>query len=155
MTLPDDSLTTSALQQRLSDAARPPLPPQQPTSPVASRFSVSSGTSRFPGDIPPPQHEDDSVVKRKKSGLRLSLSLGSSKNGSGNNNGPNGSSAGGDPDAKLPKEFVLEFWGRVGAEDGDSGWQQGVRGLLLLVQKKGTKVGNVNMREIPALLQSE
>lgn len=76
-------------------------------------------------------------IKRKKSGLRLSI--GGSKN-----------------DLKLPKEFLLEFWGQLSSEEGDMGWQQAVRGFLLLVQKKGTKTSpGANMREIPTLLQSE
>lgn len=59
-------------------------------------------------------------------------------------------------DLKLPREFLLEFWKRLAAEPGDSGWSQAVHGFLLLTRKLGTKTAaGANLREIPVLLESE
>lgn len=57
---------------------------------------------------------------------------------------------------KLPREFIIEFWGILGAEEGDANWHQAVRGFLALVQKKGYKTSSgSSMREIPVLIESE
>lgn len=57
---------------------------------------------------------------------------------------------------KLPREFLAEFWGVLVAERGDAAWQQGVKGFLALVQKKGYKTASgLSMREIPVLVDSE
>nr|XP_019009601.1 cytoplasmic protein [Kwoniella pini CBS 10737]OCF48382.1 cytoplasmic protein [Kwoniella pini CBS 10737] len=128
-----------------------PSPPLQGTSPNGSRLTFSSfsppttgsktpemgGTASFPssGQTPSPGMSG----RRKSSGFGLSL---------GRNKSDDGQSV------KLPKEFLLEFWGILANEDGDSGWKTSVITFLGLT-KKGTKTpSGLNLREVPTLLEA-
>jgi hypothetical protein len=56
-------------------------------------------------------------------------------------------------DTKLPREFLLDFWGALANEDGDAGWKSGVISFLSMI-KKGTKTeAGMNLREISTLLE--
>ncbi|WVR09258.1 hypothetical protein IAU60_006323 [Kwoniella sp. DSM 27419] len=121
-----------------------PSPPLTGTSPNGSRFTFSSFS---PPPIPVTPEMGSSANggtpspgpgRRKSSGFGLSL-------------GRNKSDDGG---VKLPKEFLIEFWGLLGAEDGDAGWKATTAGFLGMV-KKGTKTpSGLNLREVPTLLEA-
>lgn len=56
-------------------------------------------------------------------------------------------------DVKLPREFLLDFWGALAEEEGARGWKAGVSSFLSMI-KKGTKTeAGMNLREIPTLLE--
>ncbi|KAL7418776.1 hypothetical protein Q5752_006459 [Cryptotrichosporon argae] len=124
--------------------ATPPLPPfasptLNGTSPNGSKFTFGAFT---PPPIPPSPAPSDASQPQRAVGRRKSF----------------GFLGGKDKDrdeCKLPKEFLIEFWGALAAEDGDVGWKQAVGGFLALVGKKGTKTNSgLNMREVPTLLET-
>ena len=82
---------------------------------------------------------------------KLSPGMGRRKSSFGLNIGKRSDSDG----IKLPKEFLLEFWGTLANEDGDAGWKIATASLLGMT-KKGTKTASgMNLREIPILLEGE
>nr|XP_018258943.1 cytoplasmic protein [Kwoniella dejecticola CBS 10117]OBR81101.1 cytoplasmic protein [Kwoniella dejecticola CBS 10117] len=128
-----------------------PSPPLQGTSPNGSRLTFSSfspppagpktpemgGTPTFPGSGQTPSPGPGG--RRKSSGFGLSLGRNKSDDGQG---------------VKLPKEFLLEFWGILANEEGDQGWKAAVVTFLGLI-KKGTKTpSGLNLREVPTLLEA-
>ncbi|WWC91481.1 uncharacterized protein L201_006427 [Kwoniella dendrophila CBS 6074] len=127
-----------------------PSPPLQGTSPNGSRLTFSSfnppiqgpktpelgNGSMFPGQQTP---SPGLGGRRKSSGFGLSL---------GRNKSDDGQSV------KLPKEFLLEFWGILSNEEGDQFWKSTTTNFLGLV-KKGTKTpSGLNLREVPTLLEA-
>jgi hypothetical protein len=145
--------TGSALHQHLlhppattptQNFATPPLPPLpspqlQGTSPSGSRLNFG-----FPGSRKSSMHAPESEfepvqsppVPRRKS----TFSLAPRKK---------------DIELKLPKEFLAEFWGVLGDEQGEAGWSETVA-IFLGDVKKGTKTSTgLNLREIPVLLECE
>ncbi|ORX38986.1 hypothetical protein BD324DRAFT_618118 [Kockovaella imperatae] len=54
---------------------------------------------------------------------------------------------------KLPKEFLVEFWNVLEAENGNQGWK--ITTAAFLKQTKGTKTGSgMNLRYLPVLLDA-
>ncbi|KAL1411961.1 hypothetical protein Q8F55_002954 [Vanrija albida] len=137
------SLRVAALMQRL--ASPPPSPhiapsPQSPdhrlsSAPAGSRMTFNSVRSAASvGDDQSIMSKEATLKKRKSLGLRLGKR---------------------DADLKFPKEFLMEFWGVLAAEGGDTGWIQAVRGFLALVKKHGYKTGaGANMREVGTFLDT-
>ncbi|WRT68812.1 uncharacterized protein IL334_005792 [Kwoniella shivajii] len=134
----------------------PPLPPMPSppllgTSPNGSRLTFSTfsppstsglktpemgGTSFFPSQSQTPS-PGPPMNRRKSSGFGLSLGRHKSEEG-----------------VKLPKEFLLEFWGTLANEEGDHVWKSAVVSFLGLI-KKGTKTpSGLNLREVPTLLEA-
>ncbi|WVQ81673.1 hypothetical protein IAT38_003798 [Cryptococcus sp. DSM 104549] len=118
-----------------------PSPPLTGTSPGGSRLTFSAFGGRSPGpktpELPPPSPPPQQI-RRKSS----AWTLGGKKDKSE------------DSGVKLPKEFLLEFWGILGAEEGDQGWKTAVAAFLGMV-KKGTKTpSGLNLREVPTLLEA-
>ncbi|WVW79162.1 hypothetical protein I302_101128 [Kwoniella bestiolae CBS 10118] len=105
----------------------PPGSAQAPVTPEMGSTPTLSGTTPSPGG------------RRKSSGFGLSL---------GRNKSDDGQSV------KLPKEFLLEFWGILANEDGDAVWKSTTASFLGLI-KKGTKTpSGLNLREVPTLLEA-
>jgi hypothetical protein len=126
---------TRVLQTHLQNPPTPRLP-GTPTSPGFSSPPVS-GSSRlgFLNKSPAPDSPSSPHVIRRKSSFGISLKSNKSD------------------DTKLPKEFLLEFWGALANEDGDAGWKAGVMSFLSMI-KKGTKTeAGMNLREISTLLE--
>ncbi|ODN97020.1 hypothetical protein I350_07998 [Cryptococcus amylolentus CBS 6273] len=48
---------------------------------------------------------------------------------------------------KLPKEFLREFWGILGGEEGDQGWKTTVKAFLGMI-KKGTKSSKFHLLQL-------
>ncbi|WVQ64082.1 uncharacterized protein L199_002241 [Kwoniella botswanensis] len=129
-----------------------PSPPLQGTSPNGSRLTFSSFSPPGSGHGPTTPEMGGSPVfpntttpspgppgRRKSSGFGLSL---------GRNKSDDGQSV------KLPKEFLLEFWGILANEDGDGIWKSTTANFLGLI-KKGTKTpSGLNLREVPTLLEA-
>jgi hypothetical protein len=126
---------TRVLQTHLQNPPTPRLP-GTPTSPGFPSPPVS-GSSRlgFLNKSPAPDSPSSPHVIRRKSSFGISLKSNKSD------------------DTKLPKEFLLEFWGALANEDGDAGWKAGVMSFLSMI-KKGTKTeAGMNLREISTLLE--
>ncbi|OCF44431.1 cytoplasmic protein [Kwoniella heveanensis CBS 569] len=129
-----------------------PSPPLQGTSPNGSRLTFSSfsppstngpQTPEMPGTPTMASVNGNTTPspgfgRRKSSGFGLSLGRNKSEDGG----------------VKLPKEFLLEFWGVLANEAGDEGWKSAVTSFLGLI-KKGTKTpSGLNLREVPTLLEA-
>ncbi|WOO80435.1 putative protein [Vanrija pseudolonga] len=139
------SLRVALLMQRL--ASPPPSPhiapsPQSPdnhrlsSAPAGSRMTFNSVRSAESFGDDHSIMNKDTALKKRKSGLGLRLGRK-------------------DADLKFPKEFLLEFWGVLAADGGDTGWIQAVRGFLALVKKHGYKTGaGANMREVGTFLDT-
>jgi hypothetical protein len=128
---------TSVLQQHLQNPPTPRMP-MSPTSPGFPSPPVS-GSSRlgFLNKSPAPDSPASPHTIRRKSSFGISLKTNKSD------------------DVKLPREFLLDFWGALANEDGDAGWKAGVVSFLSMI-KKGTKTeAGMNLREIPTLLEGK
>jgi hypothetical protein len=91
---------------------------------------LSTGSSPNPGTTPSP-----GMTKRKSS---FGLNLKKDKD-----------------ELKLPKEFLIEFWGVLASDAGDAPWKASVVNFLANI-KKGTKTqSGMNLREVPVLLQGK
>lgn len=133
----DRAQITSVLQQHLQN----PPTPRLPTSPISPGFPSPpvSGSSRlgFLNKSPTPDSPSSPHTIRRKSSFGISLKSNKSD------------------DVKLPREFLLDFWGALANEDGDLGWKAGVTSFLSMI-KKGTKTeAGMNLREIPTLLEGK
>ncbi|ODN75870.1 hypothetical protein L202_05858 [Cryptococcus amylolentus CBS 6039] len=51
------------------------------------------------------------------------------------------------PRTSLPKEFLREFWGILGGEEGDQGWKTTVKAFLGMI-KKGTKSSKFHLLQL-------
>ena len=132
----------SLLQQTLSNP-RPangsssplPSPSITGTSPSGSRLSLGLSSPKSP-NWPAPASPTTPIATRRKSSFGL-----------GKKNKEDA--------LKLPKEFLLEFWNTLAAEEGDADWSDAVAAFLGMI-KKGTKTpSGLNLREIPTLLDGE
>ncbi|ODO07655.1 cytoplasmic protein [Cryptococcus wingfieldii CBS 7118] len=129
-----------------SSSRDPPLPspPLTGTSPNGSRFTSFSfhsapsyNTAPKLPDTPTTPTTPPPNLRRKSSAWTL-----------GKGHKPEGEGS------KLPKEFLLEFWGILGGEEGDQGWKTAVGAFLGMI-KKGTKTpSGLNLREIPTILEA-
>ncbi len=129
--------TSNSVAASFSTPPMPPMPSPslQGTSPSGSRLTFSSFSRESPastnGGVSP------GVGKRKSS---FGLNIGRKSEADG---------------MKLPKEFLMEFWGTLANEDGDAGWKTATGSFLGMI-KKGTKTpSGMNLREIPTLLEGE
>jgi hypothetical protein len=112
-----------------------PSPGITGTSPSGSRLTLSLGSPKSP-NWPAPASPTTPVASRRKS----SFGLGKKNK---------------EEVLKLPKEFLMEFWNTLAAEEGDGDWSDTVATFLGMI-KKGTKTpSGLNLREIPTLLDGE
>lgn len=114
-----------------------PSPPGTSISPNDSR-NTTSAYSTPPHTPEPPSPGTPPPILRRKSSV---WTLGKHKDS-------------GDA-VKLPKEFVLEFWGILGAEEGDMGWKSTVKNFTGIIKKGSKTPSGLNLREIPTLLEGE
>ncbi|TYJ51197.1 hypothetical protein B9479_008245, partial [Cryptococcus floricola] len=129
-----------------SSSRDPPLPspPLTGTSPNGSRFTSFSFHSAPSYNTAPKLPETPTTPTTPPPNLRRkssawTLGKGHKTEGEG---------------VKLPKEFLLEFWGILGGEEGDQGWKTAVGAFLGMI-KKGTKTpSGLNLREIPTILEA-
>ncbi|KIR25299.1 cytoplasmic protein [Cryptococcus deuterogattii 99/473] len=138
---PCKRLSSSSMSHRShpSGASVPPLasPPATGISPNGSRFT-SLAYNTPPHTPEPSSPSTPPPILRRKSSAWV---LGKHKN---------------DGDAvKLPKDFLLEFWGTLGAEEGDLGWESTVKGFTSIIKKGSKTASGLNLREIPTLLEGE
>lgn len=112
-----------------------PSPPGTSISPNDSRITTSA-YSTPPHTPEPPSPGTPPPILRRKSSV---WTLGKHKDS-------------GDA-VKLPKEFVLEFWGILGAEEGDMGWKSAIKNFTGIIKKGSKTPSGLNLREIPTLLE--
>lgn len=130
----------------IASTISPPLPSPtlQGTSPKGSRLTFASfsksQTPPIPSipDLHQPQPPSPNVMGRRKSSFGLNL-----RNKDKEDN------------TKLPKEFLIEFWGTLDAEQGDEGWRMAVRDFLGGIKKGSKTAGGSNLREVTSLLDGE
>ncbi|ADV25829.1 cytoplasmic protein [Cryptococcus gattii E566] len=131
------SSSSMSHRSHVSGASVPPLasPPATGNSPNSSRFTSLAYNTPPHTPEPPSPSTPPPILRRKSS----AWGLGKHKN---------------DGDAvKLPKDFLLEFWGTLGAEEGDLGWESAVKGFTSIIKKGSKTASGLNLREIPTLLE--
>lgn len=133
------SSSSMSHRSHVSGASVPRLasPPATSISPNSSRFTSLAYNTPPHTPEPPSPSTPPPILRRKSS----AWALGKHKN---------------DADAvKLPKDFLLEFWGTLGAEEGDLGWESAVKGFASIIKKGSKTASGLNLREIPTLLEGE
>ena len=123
----------------LPGTSAPPLPSPPATGISPNGSHITTSVYSTPPHTPePPSPGTPPLILRRKSSV---WTLGKHKD--------NGDAV------KLPKDFVLEFWGILSAEEGDMGWKSAVKNFTG-ISKKGSKTpSGLNLREIPTLLEGE
>lgn len=56
---------------------------------------------------------------------------------------------------KLPKEYLIELWGKIAEEPGDQVWVESKRRFLAGIKKGSRNEQGGNMRDVGVLLDSE